>query len=158
MADEVFYSAKHWAEKARKSAETAERHTQQSGRIIQIGYNGVLDNGQLVFRHIPGPYEVPYELFDDYEYEVDLNFDSSEELPLDTPMIIKNGPIDITFVSTVHRQADKLATVGDMLAVMRRNNIGYRWLFKAAYKITTDGRSVLLLYPVVGGTTVTYWE
>jgi hypothetical protein len=42
------------------------------------------------------------------------------------------------------------ATVKEMESVSRYNaDTGYRWLFKAAYKVTPNGTKVLLLYPVI---------
>lgn len=64
-------------------------------------------------------------------------------------MVIKNGSDTITFVSALHRSSETPATVGDMTPVMRQDNDSYRWLFKAAYKITPAGKKVMLLYPVV---------
>lgn len=160
MANEqVYYSALHWAKKAEASAKRAEQDAQAPGRIVQIGFDGAMEDGKLVFKHAPGGTEIPYNLLDDYEYEVDLLYDSADGLLSDTPMVIKNGANTVTFVSALHRSAEEPATVGDMAPVMRKDNIGYRWLFKAAYKITPAGKHVLLLYPVAAtSTTITYWE
>ena len=166
----VYYSALHYAAKAEKSATSAansartaqaaaSQASQASGKIIQLGFDGAIEDGKLVFKHAPSGVEIPYSLLDDYEYEVDMLYDSVDELPSDLPMVIKNGANTITFVSALHRSADKPVTVGDMAPVMRKDNIGYRWLFKAAYKITPAGKHVLLLYPVAAtSTTITYWE
>ena len=157
MAEDIFYSAKHWAKKAEKSAIMSEKHSQASGRIIQVGFDGTLEGDTITFKHAPGGREVPYDLFDDYEYELDLSFQAVGELPVDTKMVVKNGNDMITFVSAVHRDSTVPATVSDMAAVMRYNEVtGFRWLFKAAYKITPAGTKVFLLYPVVS-TTITYW-
>lgn len=157
----VYYSALHYASKAEKSATSAAdsaqiasnaaaQASQASGKIIQLGFDGAMENGSLVFKHAPGGVEVPYELLDDYEYELDLGYGNLESLSATTPMYIKNGSDTIEFVSALHRDSTTHATVGDMSAVMRYNAItGYRWLFKAAYKITPAGAKVLLLYPVV---------
>lgn len=170
MALEIFYSALHWSKKAERfatsaanSARTAQtaaaQSSQASGKIIQLGFDGAIEDGKLVFKHAPSGVEVPYELLDDYEYEVDMFYNSTEELSSDLPMIVKNGPNTITFVSALHRSADEPATVGDMAPVMREVDGNYRWLFKAAYKITPAGKHVLLLYPVAAtSTTITYWE
>lgn len=166
----TYYSALHYAAKAEKSATSAassartaqtaaSQASQASGKIIQIGFDGAMENGKLVFKHAPGGIEIPYSLLDDYEYEVDLLYSSTEELPQDTQMVIKNGVSTVTFVSALHRSADEPATVGDMSPVMRKVDGNYRWLFKAAYKITPAGKDVLLLYPVAAtSTTITYWE
>ena len=159
MANDVYYSALHWAKKAEASAKRAEQGAQAPGRIVQIGFDGAMEDGKLVFKHAPSGVEIPYSLLDDYEYEVDMLYDSVDDLPSDLPMVIKNGANTITFVSALHRSADEPATVGDMAPVSRKDNIGYRWLFKAAYKITPAGKHVLLLYPVAAtSTTITYWE
>lgn len=167
---ETFYSALHYAAKAEKSATSAANSAQTaqtaatqasqvSGKIIQLGFDGTMEDGKLVFKHAPSGVEIPYSLLDDYEYEVDMHYDSADELSSDLPMVIKNGANTITFVSALHRSSDEPATVGDMAPVMRKGDTGYRWLFKAAYKITPAGKHVLLLYPVAAtSTTITYWE
>lgn len=161
MALEIFYSALHWSKKAERSATSAAnsartaqtaaaQSSQASGKIIQLGFDGAIEDGKLVFKHAPSGVEVPYELLDDYEYEVDLSYDSLEYLSSDLPMVIKNGPDTVTFVSALHRDSTSYVTVGDMKAVMRFNaDTGYRWLFKAAFKIAPNGDKVFLLYPVV---------
>ena len=166
----TYYSALHYAAKAEKSATSAansaqtaqtaaSQASQASGKIIQLGFDGALEDGKLVFKHAPSGVEIPYSLLDDYEYEVDMLYDSVEELSSDLPMVIKNGANTITFVSALHRSSETPATVGDMAALSRKDNIGYRWLFKAAYKITPAGKHVMLLYPVAAtSTTITYWE
>lgn len=160
MANDVYYSALHWAKKAEASAQRAEAGAQAPGRIVQIGFDGVMENGALVFRHVPGGAEIPYQLLDDHEYEVDMAYAELDSLSSDTPMFIKNGDDTVTFVSALHRSSVDYATVGDMAPVARYDETtGYRWLFKAAYKITPAGTKVLLLYPVAAtSTTVTYWE
>lgn len=150
----VYYSALHYAAKAAKSAEaaadSATQASEASGKIIQVGFDGTLANGVLTFKHAPGGVEVPYNLQDDFEYELDLAFSSTATLPTNTEMVIKNGNDTIRFVSALHREATTNATVADMDAVMRFNSsTGYRWLFKAAYKVTPSGAKVFLLYPVV---------
>ena len=157
----TYYSALHYAAKAEKSAtsaaksaeaaaDSATQASQASGRIIQLGFDGTLANGVLTFKHAPGGVEVPYNLQDDFEYEIDLAFANTANLPTNTQMVIKNGNDTIRFVSALHREATTNATVADMDAVMRFNSsTGYRWLFKAAYKVTPSGAKVFLLYPVV---------
>jgi hypothetical protein len=109
-----------------------------------------MEDGALVFKHAPGGVEVPYELLDDYEYELDLGYAELESLSSSVPMYVKNGSDTIEFVSAIHRDSTTHATVAEMSAVMRYNDVtGYRWLFKAAYKITPAGANVLLLYPVI---------
>ena len=157
----TYYSALHYAAKAEKSAKSAAKSaeaaadsvtqaSQASGKIIQLGFDGTLANGVLTFKHAPGGVEVPYNLQDDFEYELDLAFANTANLPTNTQMAIKNGNDTIRFVSALHRDAATNATVADMDAVMRFNSsTGYRWLFKAAYKVTPSGAKVFLLYPVV---------
>lgn len=166
----VYYSALHYAAKAEKSATSAansartaqtaaSQASQASGKIIQLGFDGAIEDGKLVFKHAPSGVEIPYSLLDDYEYEVDLLWDSDVTISQNTPMVIKNGSDTITFVSALHRSADEPATIADMAPVMRESNGNFRWLFKAAYKITPAGKHVLLLYPVAAtSTTITYWE
>ena len=150
MADEVYYSALHWAKKAEASAKQAADLSQTSGKVVQIGFDGTLSNGVLIFKHAPGGTEIPYELVDDVEYEVDLNYADTGSLADTVQIQVKNGSDTINFVSAIHRSSTTPATVGDMKAVMRfDSSTGYRWLFKAAYKITPAGAKVLLLYPVV---------
>lgn len=166
----AYYSALHYAAKAEKSATSAansartaqtaaSQASQASGKIIQLGFDGAIEDGKLVFKHAPSGVEIPYDLLDDYEYEVDLLWDSDVTISQNTPMVIKNGSNIITFVSALHRSADEPATIADMAPVMRESNGNFRWLFKAAYKITPAGKHVLLLYPVAAtSTTITYWE
>lgn len=167
----TYYSALHYAAKAEKSATSAANSaqiaqtaaaqaSQASGKIIQLGFDGAMEDGKLVFKHAPSGVEVPYELLDDYEYEVDMAYANTEELPADTQMYVKNGTDTITFVSALHRSSEEYATVGDMQPVARYNtDTGYRWLFKAAYKITLAGKKVFLLYPVAAqSVSITYWD
>jgi hypothetical protein len=150
MANDVFYSAKHWAAKAEKSAVTAERYAQSQGKITQIGYDGTLEEGMITFKHAPNNIEVPYNLFDDYEYELDLSLPITEELPKETRIVVKNGDDFVTFVAATHRDSTTQITVEEMSSVMRYNDdTGYRWLFKAVYKVTPSGQKVFLLYPVI---------
>lgn len=163
IAKQYTTSAQGYASSSENSAriaqEAASQASQASGKIIQLGFDGAMEDGKLVFKHAPSGVEIPYELLDDYEYEVDMLYSSVDELSSDLPMVVKNGANTITFVSALHRSADEPATVGDMAPVSRKDNIGYRWLFKAAYKITPAGKHVLLLYPVAAtSTTITYWE
>lgn len=158
---ETFYSALHWAKKAEKSATSADNSARQaqtaaaqasqaSGKIIQLGFDGVLEGNLITFSHAPGGVEIPYELLDDYEYELDLSFQAVGELDKNIQMAVKNGADTITFVSALHRDSTSYATVGEMQSVSRYNtDTGYRWLFKAAYKITPAGAKVFLLYPVI---------
>lgn len=150
MADDVYYSALHWAKKAEASAKEAAANSQASSKVIQLGFDGSLEGGVLVFRHAPGGSEIPYSLVDDVEYEIDLNYANTGSLADNVQIRIKNGGDTINFVSAVHKSSTESATVGDMKAVMRFNSsTGYRWLFKAAYKIAPNGAKVFLLYPVI---------
>lgn len=158
----VYYSALHYAAKAEKSAKIAQAAAAQSsqaqGKITQLGFDGVMENGMLVFKHAPSGVEVPYDLLDDYEYEIDLSYAGLEGLDPNTKMYIKNGANIVTFVSALHRSSSEYATVGEMSSVSRFDDrTGYRWLFKAAFKITPNGARVMLLYPVIGGAvSITY--
>ncbi len=166
----TYYSALHYAAKAEKSATSAANSartaqtaatqaSQFSGKVIQLGFDGAIEDGKLVFKHAPSGVEIPYDLLDDYEYEIDLLWNSDVTISPSTPMVVKNGSNTITFVSALHRSADEPATMSDMAPVMREADGNFRWLFKAAYKITPSGKKVFLLYPVAAtSTTVTYWE
>ena len=148
--EEVFYSALHWAKKAEASAKLASELTQSGGKLIQLGFDGVMEDGVLVFKHAPGGIDTPYQLVDDVEYEIDLAYNETGDLPNLTEIAVQNGGEIIRFVSALHRDAMTNVTVADMEAVMRYNSsTGYRWLFKAAYKVTPSGAKVFLLYPVV---------
>ena len=150
MAEETFYSALHWAKKAEASAKLAAENAQSGGKLLQLGFDGSMENSQLVFKHAPGGVEVPYQLVDDVEYELDLAYSELSELPSATQMIVKNGNDTLTFVSAEHRSSTEPARVADMDAVMRYDaTTGYRWLFKATFKIAPNGAKVFLLYPVV---------
>jgi hypothetical protein len=148
MAAETFYSALHWAKKAEASAKLAADLAQTEGKVIQLGFDGAIEDGQLVFKHAPGGVEVPYQLVDDVEYELDLAYNG--DLDSLTTMVVKNGNDTVSFVSALHRSSTEPARVVDMDAVMRYDaTTGYRWLFKATFKIAPNGAKVFLLYPVV---------
>lgn len=156
MAEETFYSALHWAKKAEASAKLAVENAQSGGKLLQLGFDGVMENDQLVFKHAPAGVDTPYQLVDDVEYEIDLYYPSTETLADTVKMQVKNGTDVINFVSAMHRDSTTPATVGNMSAVMRFDaSTGYRWLFKAAYKIAPNGAKVFLLYPVVAKDVVT---
>lgn len=156
----TYYSALHYAAKAEKSAtsaansaeiaqEAAIQSSQASGKVIQIGFDGSMENEQLVFKHSPAGVDIPYDLLDDYEYEIDMAY-SGTDLADDVELVVKNGTDTINFVSALHRDSSTPVTVKDMKSVMRYDErTGYRWLFKAAFKITPTGSKVLLLYPVI---------
>lgn len=149
----TYYSALHYAAKAEKSANLAEQYatqaTQFSGKVIQIGFDGFMENGRLVFKHSPAGVDIPYDLLDDHEYEIDMAY-SGTDLANDVELVVKNGADTINFVSALHRDSTTPVTVKDMKSVMRYDErTGYRWLFKAAFKITPSGNKVLLLYPVI---------
>lgn len=156
----TYYSALHYAAKAEKSAiaaaEAADRAQSASGgtggvsgKVIQLGFDGTIVRTGLEFKHAPSGVEVPYTLEENQEYEIDLAFNGT--LPLHTSGIyIKNGSDTINIVSTLHRDSTKHVRIGDMEQVMRYNSdTGYRWLFKAVYKITPAGNKVFLIYPVI---------
>lgn len=156
----TYFSANHYSIKSEKNMVRAEaaadraevaaaQASQASGKVIQLGFDGSMENGALVFKHAPGGVEIPYDLLDDYEYEIDMAYSGLEELTDDLQMYVKNGDDNVTFVSALHRDSSSYVTVGEMKSVMRFNSdTGYRWLFKAAYKVTPSGVKVLLLYPV----------
>ena len=156
MAEETFYSALHWAKKAEASAKLAAENAQSGGALLQLGFDGSIEGSQLVFKHAPAGVDTPYQLVDDVEYEIDLYYPSTGTLAETVKMQVKNGTDVINFVSAMHRDSTTPTTVGDMSAVMRFDaSTGYRWLFKAAYKIAPNGAKVFLLYPVVAKDVVT---
>lgn len=154
-ADE--HSSRTYAEQAEKSAiaaaEAADRAQSASGTtsgaVIQLGFDGTTVRTGLEFKHAPSGVEIPYTLEENQEYEIDLAFNGT--LPSDTSGIyVKNGDDTINFVSTLHRTSTDYVKIDDMKQVMRYNaDTGYRWLFKAVYKVTPAGNKVFLLYPVV---------
>lgn len=153
----TYYSALHYAAKAEKSAmaaaESAAKASQASGEIIQLGFDGSMEDGKLVFKHAPSGVEIPYDLLNNYEYEVDMAFPSLGSLSDDLQVVVRNGSDIINFVSSLHRSGTESMKIVDMKQVMRFNaSTGYRWLFKASYKITPAGDKVFLLYPVVTNT------
>lgn len=157
-ADE--HSSRTYAEQAEKSAiaaaEAADRAEAAtggtggvSGKVIQLGFDGARVRTGLEFKHAPSGVEIPYTLEENQEYEIDLAFNGT--LPVYTSGIyIKNGSDTINIVSTLHRDSTKYVRIGNMEQVMRYNSdTGYRWLFKAVYKITPAGNKVFLIYPVI---------
>jgi hypothetical protein len=153
----TFYSALHYAAKAEKSAiaakESADKASQASGEIVQLGFDGSMEDGRLVFKHAPSGVEIPYDLLNNYEYEIDMAYTSLDSLSDDLQVVVRNGSDIINFVSSLHRSSTESIKIVDMKQVMRFNSsTGYRWLFKASYKITPAGDKVFLLYPVVTNT------
>ena len=156
----TYYSALHYAAKAEKSATSAAnsartaqiaaaQSSQASGRIIQLGFDGFMETGRLVFKHSPAGVDIPYDLLDDYEYEIDMAY-SGTDLADNIELVVKNGADTINFVSVLHRDSTTPVTVADMKQVMRfDNSTGYRWLFRAAFKVSPSGNKVFLLYPVI---------
>lgn len=117
----------------------------QAGRLSQIGFDGTLANKVLTFTH-----STEYTLLPNTEYEVDLLFAAAGELDDDVSIVIMNGDTEIKLVSSLDRDITTPMTVASMRQVMRYNiDTGFRWLFKAAYKVASDNSKVLLLYPVV---------
>ena len=153
----TYYSALHYAAKAEKSAiaaeESAAKASQASGEIVQLGFDGSMEDGRLVFKHAPSGVEIPYDLLNNYEYEIDMAFPSPGILSDDLQVVVRNGSDTINFVSSLHRSSTESMKIVDMKQVMRYDaDRGYRWLFKASYKITPAGYKVFLLYPVVTNT------
>ena len=149
------HSSREYASRAEESAiaaaEAADRAQSASGttsgKVIQLGFDGATVRTGLEFKHAPSGVEIPYTLEDNQEYEIDLLFNGT--LPTGS-MYIKNGNDTINFVSTLHRTSTDSVDIDDMKQVMRYNaDTGYRWLFKAVYKVTPAGNKVFLLYPVV---------
>lgn len=149
----TYYSALHYAAKAEKSAtaaaEAADRASAVvSGKVTQLGFDGSISGVDLVFSHTPSGVEIPYVIEENKEYEIDLAFNGTLTSDIKF-MYVKNGEDTIQFVSALHRTLDRVS-LKEMQQVMRFNeDTGYRWLFKAVYKITTSGSKVFLLYPVV---------
>lgn len=152
------HSSREYATRAEKSAiaaaEAADRAQSASGsgstKVLQLGFDGTTVRTGLEFKHAPSGTEIPYTLEENQEYEIDLLFNGTLPNPTGSGMYIKNGSDTINIVSTLHRDSTKIVYIADMEQVMRHNSdTGYRWLFKAVYKITPAGNKVFLIYPVI---------
>lgn len=113
-----------------------------SGKVVQLGFNGVLENDILTFT----PDQEPYEVKEGYEYEVDLLFPAAGVLPDDTKMVISNGTNTIQILNVKHADANSSMTYGAMKQMCRYDaEIGWRWVFNARYAITDTGIKVLVV-------------
>lgn len=113
-----------------------------TGKVVQLGFNGVLENNVLTFT----PDQDPYEIKTGYEYEVDLLFPAAGVLPDNTPMVIQNGTDTIVIVNVKDADASSAMTYGNMKQMCRYDaEVGWRWIFNARYAVTDTGVKVLVM-------------
>ena len=113
-----------------------------AGKVVQLGFNGVLENNVLTFN----PDQDPYEINAGYEYEIDLLFPAAGVLPDSTRMVIKNGTDTVQIVNVRHADASNPITYGDMKQICRYDaGIGWRWVFNARYAVTDTGVKVFVM-------------
>ena len=113
-----------------------------AGKVVQLGFNGVLENNVLTFN----PDQDPYEINAGYEYEIDLLFPAAGVLPDSTQMVIKNGTDTVQIVNVRHADASTPITYGDMKQICRYDaEIGWRWVFNARFAVTDTGVKVLVM-------------
>lgn len=113
-----------------------------AGKVVQLGFNGVLKNNVLTFN----PDQDPYEINAGYEYEIDLLFPAAGTLPDNTKMVIKNGADTVQIVNVRHANASTPITYGDMKQICRYDaGIGWRWVFNARFAVTDTGVKVLVM-------------
>lgn len=130
------------------AAMTALKVASQAGKVQQLGFNGTLTGKILTFTP-----NTEYTLLPNIEYEIDLLFSTAGELDSDTTLKIMNGDTELKLVNSLDKDTTTGMTVASMSQVMRYNaETGFRWLFKAVYKIASNNEKVLLLYPVVANT------
>ena len=127
---------------------TALKVASQAGKVQQLGFNGTLTGKILTFTH-----NTEYTLLPNVEYEIDLLFSTAGELDSDTTLKIMNGDTELKLINSLDKDITTGMTVASMSQVMHYNaETGFRWLFKAVYKIASNNEKVLLLYPVVANT------
>ena len=130
------------------AAMTALKVASQAGKVQQLGFNGTLTGKILTFTP-----NTEYTLLPNIEYEIDLLFSTAGELDPDTTLKIMNGATELKLINSLDKDIITGMTVASMSQVMRYNvETGFRWLFKAVYKIASNNEKVLLLYPVVANT------
>lgn len=130
------------------AAMTALKVASQAGKVQQLVFNGTLTGKILTFTT-----NTEYTLLPNIEYEIDLLFSTAGELDSDTTLKIMNGDTELKLVNSLDKDTTTGMTVASMSQVMRYNaETGFRWLFKAVYKIASNNEKVLLLYPVVANT------
>lgn len=130
------------------AAMTALKVASQAGKVQQLGFNGTLTGKILTFTP-----NTEYTLLPNIEYEIDLLFSTTGELDSDTTLKIMNGDTELKLINSLDKDITTGMTVASMSQVMRYNaETGFRWLFKAVYKIASNNEKVLLLYPVVANT------
>ena len=130
------------------AAMTALKVASQAGKVQQLGFNGTLTGKILTFTT-----NTEYILLPNIEYEIDLLFSTAGELDSDTTLKIMNGDTELKLINSLDKDITTGMTVASMSQVMHYNaETGFRWLFKAVYKIASNNEKVLLLYPVVANT------
>lgn len=158
MAEDIYYSALHWAKKAEKSALEAKDYAEQAssvegvtqivydnvGRLNQLGYYGTLVGDVLTFEK-PAE-EEEYDLKKGFTYLVDLLFEAVGELDDKIKVVIKNGNSNVNIVNVIHDKPSEPITVGELKQIMKYStDLGWRWLFNAWYTETQAGDKVLVM-------------
>lgn len=114
------------------------------GKVVQLGFNGVLQDKVLMFTRADS--EEPYEIKTGYEYEVDLLFEAVGDLDESYEMIIVNDGVAYNIMNAMHDDPETLVSVGDMKQLMKYStDIGFRWVFNARAAETTDSKKAFVM-------------
>lgn len=114
------------------------------GKGVQLGFDGTLENNIITFTPPVGT--DTYQIKENYDYEIDLSFAVGGEVDDDTQMQISNDGLTFYFWTV----KDTPATWGDLKDIYTySNDVGYRWIFKARYHVTSEGNNVFYIYPSV---------
>lgn len=123
------------------------RLAEKTGAGLSLGFNATLANETLTFVTTD---TTPYTLKENYDYEVDLHFPAAGTLSDTIKMVVENNNDTIQFVALTHADPSEPITVGTMKQLMYYDaETGFRWLFKARYKVTSTGVKVFVIYPVI---------
>lgn len=129
------------------SSKVESRLAEKTGAGLSLGFNATLANETLTFVTTDA---TPYTLKENYDYEVDLHFPAAGTLSDTIKMVVENNNDTIQFVALTHADPSEPITVGTMKQLMYYDaETGFRWLFKARYKITSTGVKVFVIYPVI---------
>lgn len=129
------------------SDKVEERLAQKTGAGLSLGFDATLASGVLTFTTTDAE---PYTLQENYDYEIDLHFPAAGTLDDTIKMVVENNSETVQFVALTHTNPAESITVGDMKQLMYYDaETGFRWLFKARYKITSTGVKVFVIYPVI---------
>lgn len=124
-----------------------DRLAQKTGAGLSLGFNATLADETLTFVTTD---ETPYTLQENYDYEIDLHFPAAGTLSDTIKMVVENNDDTVQFAALTHTDPSESITVGDMKQLMYYDaETGFRWLFKARYKITSTGVKVFVIYPVI---------